>query len=304
MQEIKRFNILIKPDAFMRKKLKDILVFLEQNGIYITHFNLIMPNSTLLDYMYQEQFNWEYDFYTHNRDLFSLGPSLSLICEVDSKIKLNKNFLKKIKGHSLAFKNAAYNSVRGKFDVLDRCLNLIHIADTYADNVKEINCIYQLKNSENFVYEGFRYKLSSDLVYSEVIGLLGNTGEYSAQTVTEILTKRIIHRYCSCLNYAIDLLAKEKISELSQLVMDYSLDFEKLKNSIKKYGNEYLTPHFIQMITMSTELQNIISSTEVERKIRFFDYFWALCDKSMIYISPQEKYIITSDALYYSVNRH
>lgn len=304
MQKIKRINILIKPDAFIRKKLKDVLVFLEQSGICIKHFNLIIPNSILLDYMYQEQFNWKYDFYTHNRDLFSLGPSLSLICEVDSKIKLNKIFLRKIKGHSLALKNDTYTSVRGKFEVLDRCFNLIHIADEYSDNINEINCIYQLKNNENFVYEGLRYKLPADLVYSEVKDLLVNMSEYSAETIIKTIIKRIIHRYCSCLNYAIDLLAKEKISELSQLVISYSLDFGKLRDSIKKYGNDYLTPNFIQMVTMATELQNIISSTEVEKKIRFFDYFWALCDKSMIYISPQEKYIINSDMLYYSVNKH
>ncbi len=304
MRDINRINILIKPDAFIRKKLKDILVFIEQNGIHIVHFNLIKPNSILLDYMYQEQFNWEYDFYTHNLNLFTLGPSLSLICEADSKTKLNKDYLRSIKGHSLASKNNKYTSVRGKFEVLDRCLNLIHISDEHYNNANEINCIYQLKNNQNLSNGDFRNKLSAELVYSEVIGLLGDMSEYSAETIIKTLIKRITHRYCSCLNYAVNLVEKEKVSKLNQIVLNYSTNFDKLINSIKEYGDYYLLPTLIKMVTISTELQNIISSVETEKKIRFLDYFWTLCDKSMIYISPQEKYIITSDALYYSVNKH
>lgn len=75
----KYIHILIKPDAFLKKIVEEIIKELSALGLEICSANIIKPNRRLLELMYDDEFKWEYDYYEHNKKIYDLGPALSLI---------------------------------------------------------------------------------------------------------------------------------------------------------------------------------------------------------------------------------
>lgn len=148
----KYVHILIKPDAFLRNIVHEIIDSFHNYNFEIIAVNIIMPNKSLLDVMYDKEFKWEYDYYCHNKRLYGLGPSLSVIIKYNSNIDY-----KMIKGASLPI-YPCMNSIRYLYGVKDRCLNLIHIADTLQESLNEINVIYGNILSEELRTDTFNLK--------------------------------------------------------------------------------------------------------------------------------------------------
>lgn len=263
-------HILVKPDAFIRNIVDDILHWLTDADIEIYYYDIIKPSNRLLEIMYDERFQWEHDYYCHNKKLYDLGPSLSLLCKYDA----NRDY-RKIKGASLPI-CACINSIRYAFDVKDRVLNLIHIADTVEQSQQEIAEIYGIGASHCG-----NIAINDRIDYNR---LLYGGIEFNCNSVVEKVLERIEHKIRCKLQFAGYKNATNILLE-SQNWTDNSIfkDLRKLS---------YLCE------VLRTEIHN----KDTCRAIRFFDYFFSIIQNEMVYVTEIEKYIIISQCYYNKIN--
>lgn len=91
---------------------------------------------------YMDGFKWEFDYLSHNLHFYSLGPSLSLVCDIPSSIACH---VKSFKGSAFPIQ-LDYSSLRGKLNISDRCVNGIHMADNIEKSWIEIYNIYRVRS--------------------------------------------------------------------------------------------------------------------------------------------------------------
>ena len=269
------FHILLKPDVFHRNILEEVIETLGEFGVNIYVFDIIHPNEALLCEMYDSNFKWEYDYYIHNNRLYNLGPSLSLICDSN-----NNKDLKAIKGASLPI-NDSSSSIRKRFKTKDRCLNILHIADTLFQSTKEIKLIYNNKCTSRF--SQLHNPQSSNVLLKTVSELLNPREDYCYTEIKKKLIKRIKHRII-CVKYINGI--------FDSMSFDQNQDY---------YGAGIPT-ELNKLLNMSMSLDKIIHNEKTDKSIRFIDYFIALANRNMIYISDIEKYILYGQCYYSRVN--
>lgn len=273
---VEYLHILLKPDAFYRGVVKDILETLEVNQIQVFVSDIIRPNEILLGTMYDKNFCWEYDYYYHNRKLYELGPCLSLVCKYDKK----KDY-KQLKGSSLPI-NPRVGSIRQQFQVKDRTLNLIHIADTLDNSQKEIETIYKIKALENIIAER---PLDKNIV--ECLDTLNQTKELHFESVIKTISSRIMRRI-KC------------ILTLNGMVYCQNDNYDLSRNH--SLYERYVSPDLLTLYYLVENLGKTFRSKDSSRGIRELEYFKVLLKKEMIYVSEMEKYVMMGQCLYNSVN--
>lgn len=260
------YHIILKPDIFLKNQMKTALCLLNDEHIDIYACSLIKPSQQLLDTMYLSDFKWEYDYLQHNLQLYELGPSLSLICDIKHETIRN---IRAFKGSSLP-SHLTNDSIRGRLGVKDRCINSIHIADTEEKSLEEIKMLYHTDNiilspTHYLFYEQIK-KLLLDFIF-ENYSL--NQSDISASIVLHRLLHRIHYYISTCI----------------------TLGYQEYNNSF-----------FSQLVNFSNSAQQNFNKLDLQNKLRFFDLFWKLLDINMIYYSDFERYYIQSGILYYEVN--
>ena len=263
------YHILLKPDLFLRNLIEDAFLLLNAYDITITNCALIRPNTKLLHCMYSNGFKWEFDYYSHNMRLYALGPSLSLICNIDQE---RLNAIRSIKGSALPSK-LQDGSLRTFLKVKDRSINAIHMADTVELSNQELSCIYHIANDNSQNGQIMTYKDVADKLLSHVITVYApQKKEVTGQMVLENILLRIHYYLDTCIRLNGGGLENKRISSLTQL-----------ENITKQAIDVYLQP-------------------ECSYKIRFFDFFWNVLNDNMIYYSEFEKYYIQSGIIYSNAN--
>lgn len=262
------YHILLKPDVIVRKLLLKIFEMFEKEEIKVLFYSLIRPNECLLHQIYMDDFKWEFDYLSHNFNFYSLGPSLSLVCDIPSDIACRAKYFK---GSALPIQQD-YSSLRGKLNISDRCVNGVHMADTIEKSWIEIYSIYRVRS--------FSVKVEPKKYKDVKINLLEHQFEEYAPFETDISLKTVLKHILIRINHFLmfyDLVSGDQSDEAS--VQPIIL----LKNCV-----QYIT--------------QISSSRDVLSLIRFWDYFFSVLDMNMIYYHPFEKYIIQSENLYLKVD--
>ncbi len=274
------FHILLKPDAFKRSLISELIQWLNRNGVEIYSANLLKPNSELLQLMYDGEFKWKYDYYNHNKELYTVGPSLSLIC----RNTLNK-VLVDIKGASLPI-DARINTIRYDFDVKDRCLNLIHIANNQISSYIELKSIYYL-NDEKIDVALLRY-LPFSTIINTINFMLGDSSYYSYNGIISLLKLRVKYMISTIL-YINMIISYEEYT-----------DFEAI--DLRKYL-QFIPSHLYEINDMLNNNKQIVMGYDIGKKLRYLNYIFTLASKLNIYISGYEKYVIEGQAYYNDINK-
>lgn len=256
------YHILLKPDIFLRGLVEDTFQMLEDLHIDILGFALIRPNSQLLNCMYLKDFKWEYDYFEHNLELYRLGPSLSLVCDIEHEVLKN---IRTIKGSALPT-NIDKSSLRGRLKVRDRCINSIHMADSIQNSNQELRCIFHCTDFGKSVKNMINYPKLKELVLDLC---LENYASTTKEVYAEMVLNNLLLRINNFINSVIALTGEAQFSQLIEL-------------------------------TKSAKL--IYGQPDMAYKIRFFEFFWKILDINMIYYSDFEKYYIQSDLLYSKIN--
>lgn len=264
------FHILLKPDILVRKLVPEVFKIFEQQEINVFLYSLIRPNEYLLQQIYMEGFNWKFDYLSHNFKFFSLGPSLSLVCDVPSSIVSQ---LKSFKGSALPVQLDC-TSLRGKLNISDRCINGVHMADNVEKSWQEIYSIYQVRSF------GTDMKLHT---YEDIkLNLLNHQFEEYSSSEPNISSKIVLKHILIRINHFLafyDLVGEVNNSNFSIRPIDL------LKNCIR-------------------HINEMSSSFEESSLMRFWDYFFSILDMNMIFYHPFEKYIIQSETLYLKVDHN
>lgn len=260
------FHILIKPDAFIRGIVIDVITYLHKfYNVKIYTANIIEPNNKLLDIMYND-FKWEYDYFDHNRQLYKFGPSLSLVCTMDHDVSF-----KDIKGHTLPINNIGNNSVRSKFGVVDRSINIIHIADDFEGSHKEVSQIY-----------------CSDRT---------NCNELSEMSVDQIQTviqqSRVLSEYLGVLS-KIEQRMLTLLNSVNKLNSGTDSEINIVVNSMPK--------QFILLYESYNRIEWRMQSSDLGDKLKLLSFFHKCARNCNLYISQFELYVLYSQAYYYDVN--
>ncbi len=264
------YHILLKPDVIVRKLIPKVFEIFEEQKIRVLLYSLIRPNECLLHQIYMDDFKWEYDYLSHNFNFYSLGPSLSLVCDVPSSIVCH---IKSFKGSTLPIQ-LEFSSLRGKLNISDRCVNGIHMADNVERSWIEIHSIYQAHS--------FSEKIEAQTYKDIKINLLEHQFEEYSSLEADISLKTVLKHMLIRINQFLafyDLVGNGQSSKVS--VQPATL----LKNCVR---------HIDEMPSLS----------EISSLIRFWDYFFSVLDMNMIYYHPFEKYIIQSENLYLEVDRN
>ncbi len=263
------YHILLKPDVIVRKLIPKIFEKFEEQEINVLLYSLIRPNECLLHQIYMDGFKWKFDYLSHNFNFYSLGPSLSLVCDIPSSISCD---VKSFKGSTLPIR-LDYSSLRGKLNISDRCVNGVHMADNIEKSWLEIHNIYQVRS--------FSVKIEPKTYKDIKINLLEHQFEEYSPIEADISLKTVLKHILIRINHFLafyDLVGGEQNDKSSAQPIIL------LKNCIR-------------------HITKISISRDVLSLIRFWDYFFSVLDMNMIYYHPFEKYIIQSENLYLEVDR-
>lgn len=262
------FHIVIKPDGFYRNIVENIVEnLISDYGINICVASIIKPNAQLLDIMY-EDFKWEHDYIFHNRKLFELGPSLSLVCYANEKIDFEI-----LKGGALPSDNYKNNSVRARFNIVDRSINLIHIADNEKKSFSEIKEIYQCNPIK---YDGVSLSVGQ---VSEIVDT--TSFHYNYLDIMRNMKKRIILLISNYLCLKCGILDSDGMFEI----------------------NETFPTRFYRLYEVFNKIEFTIQNHSTDAKIRLLDYFIKCAIDANLYISSFENYALYSQAYYSSINK-
>ena len=261
------FHILIKPDAFIRGIVFDVIKYL--CGFYdvkIYSANIIEPNDKLLDIMYNN-FKWEYDYIDHNRQLYKFGPSLSLVCGTG----YNGTF-KDIKGETLPMNNSCNNSVRSKFGAVDRSINIIHIADNFEDSRREINQIYRSDCEK-----------------------CGELMEMSMEQIQNVIKQsRVFYEYPGVVNV------------IEQRILNFFNSINKLSNhscmNTIMVRNDRMK-EFTQLYESLNRIKESTKNDDLGKELKVLSFFHRCARNCNFYVSEFELYVLYSQAYYHDVNR-
>lgn len=263
------FHILIKPDAFIRGIVIDVIEYMRVFfNLKIYSANVIEPNEKLLDIMYDD-FKWKYDYIEHNRQLYKFGPSLSLVCSVEHDVSF-----KDIKGNTLPMNNSDSNSVRSKFCAVDRSINIIHIADDFEGCRREINQIYHsdCMNCNELLemsIKQIQIVIKQSSIYYDFFSVL-STIQQRLLTLLNCVNK------LNCQYGDID-------SELDLIVNSMPRQYRELYNSYNS-------------------LKSSMYSPDLSEKLKVLGFFYKCARECNQYISQYELYALYSQAYYYDVN--
>lgn len=260
------YHILLKPDVIVRKLLPKIWEVFEKEKINVLLYSLIRPNECLLHQMYMDDFKWKFDYLSHNFN--SLGPSLSLVCDIPSSIACH---VKSFKGSALPIQ-LDYSSLRGKLNISDRCVNGVHMADNVEKSWLEIYNIYRV--------HFFNAQIGSKTYKDIKINLLDHQFEEYSPLETDISLKTVLKHILIRINHFLmfcDLVGGNQ-------------------------SDKVLTQPIILLKKCVQHITEISFSSDMLSLMRFWDYFFSVLDMNMVYYHPLEKYIIQSENLYLEVD--
>ncbi len=259
------YHILLKPDAIWRgclTKLINSLVY--KYKVEVVAWCVINPSEDLINIMHISDFKWEFDYYLFNKELFRLGPSISLMIRTE----MEEKELLSIKGDTLPYK-CKKNSIRGEFSVWDRNINLIHMADSKTKSELELIEIYGCLDIEDVetkdkVNVHFINEIENQILYEN---------NFSLSDVIDKIYLRMKHRI-------------------------YLLQLNTSKPSF--YTNRQIE----NIKIMHSILLKFDKDRTLLNDSKFLEFLFCICDNNMIYISTLERYILRSNSFYYNVNRH
>lgn len=280
------YHILLKPDVFWKKNYREIIETLSFNKIEFVSYDLIKVQNEIFDVLYMKDFKWNYDYWSHNKKFFSLGPCISLICVIPSDYTKFED----LKGSALPIFNKS-DSIRGMFGVTDRVVNSIHWADSQMESIEEIKQIYKLTNVESTKIQSIKVKefIKASRVCDFIDNMYMLYGE-AGKVLCNILN-RIKNRIATILIYLCSLF-KIKVP-LDSLYKDPFEYFSMIKKCYE------FNPEVLIMVELYYEF---VDNEITIKKYRLLDYFLEICKKNAIYVSKEEEFILVSNVLYYDVN--
>lgn len=135
--------VLIKPDAFQRSLVGQIITRLEQKGLKLIGAKMIIMSSDMLDKHYLHLI--KLNFFSEIKDFMSSGPILATCWEgVDAVATMRR-----VCGVTKA-REANLGTIRGDFAMSIQC-NLIHASEDLDAAKREL--IMFFSNDEIFKYE-------------------------------------------------------------------------------------------------------------------------------------------------------
>ena len=231
-------------------------------------YSLIRPNEQLLHQVYMKDFNWKFDYLSHNLNLFSLGPSLSLVCDIPPSIACN---IRAFKGSALPIQ-LDQSSLRGKLNISDRCINGVHMADSEERSLLEIQYIYHLCP--------FNAKMKAQTYEDVKANLLDHQFEEYSSVETDISLKTVL---------------RHMLIRINQFIIFYDLVNGEYEDKAANHPVSLLKNNICRIPEESFP-------RDVLPLNRFWDYFFAVLNMNMIYYHPFEKYIIQSENLYSEID--
>lgn len=261
--ETRAFHVLLKPDSFWRGTYGEIIRILLDKQCQIINYNIIAPSDALLNAMYLHSFKWTYDYFHHMKKLFSLGPSLSLVCVCDVEEDELEYFFKSIKGAALPIDPSFRGSIRKQLGVADRSINSVHIADNLERTNSELKLIY------------------------------GGTGQAIVKVQKNTYTQCELEQQISNLLPV----SQYRYSQIEQTVVNRIRDRYRAI-----YGFENENPLIRKLYSVIKDSKCYYEIKNADMRWRYWDYILGLCVPAQIYVSPIERYIIKSDCLYHNIN--
>lgn len=133
--ERQRTLVLLKPDAFKRRLVGEIIRRLEQKGLDIIALKLIRVDRALAERHYAE--HRQKPFFSELVEFIISGPVVAMVVEGPQAIAVVRQMM----GATNPFQ-AAPGTIRGDFG-LDITTNLIHGSDSPESAQREIECFFQ-----------------------------------------------------------------------------------------------------------------------------------------------------------------
>lgn len=137
--------ILIKPDAFKRRLIGEVITRFERKGFYLSSMKTLLPTAELLDKHYEEHVSK--GWYPEMRKFFMSGKVVAMVWSGKNIVKEARKMI----GETDPLK-ALMGTIRGDFGV-ETGRNLVHGSDSVSAAEREIKIWFN---------EGFEYVQAID----------------------------------------------------------------------------------------------------------------------------------------------
>jgi len=153
MANIERTAVLIKPDAFQRGLVGEILNRFERKGMKLVGLKMMTLTDEILDEWYAH--HKDKSFFADLKSFMMWTPIIAMVWEGQEAISAVRKTVGTTKGYE-----AEAGSIRGDFGMSGQ-QNLIHASDSPEASAKEVSLLFA--DDELFDYES----ASECLIYSQ-----------------------------------------------------------------------------------------------------------------------------------------
>ncbi|MGA4497896.1 nucleoside-diphosphate kinase [Bacillus bombysepticus] len=315
--------VLLKPDVFIRDLFEKVLNSFIKDGSSVIGYCFGRLPDSLYSIMYEEQFQYRLDKWSHNKMIYNFGPVVGVLLWHQggmSGVPSFHNYIISRKGSTLPSKLTG-NSLRGYFRATSRVFNILHIPDDIKSALIESSHWFGTEYIMNTIN-----KMTSGTIEDRCIPINNLLKEYINQgyklknlldgPLSYILVKiRFLHsikirisslgkmgvwndlesHYCMIVKKLIEL-PHNKI--IRQKVIAEARNIE---NSLLKRLNleRNLSGNDIENRSLKEIIELILELNALKGNVAFLlDYFWLLTSKWNVYVSDLEKYLIKTMFIY------